>query len=46
VAGLVIHEAQTIPEKGQVFRFHGIRFEVIEKRRNQIISMRVAKAPD
>ncbi|MEE2566256.1 HlyC/CorC family transporter [Hyphobacterium marinum] len=46
VAGLVIHEAQTIPEKGQVFRFHGVRFEILEKRRNQIISMRVAKAPD
>mgnify|MGYP003626800405 CR=1 FL=1 len=46
VAGLVIHEAQTIPEKGQVFRFHGVRFEILEKRRNQITSMRVAKAPD
>ena len=26
VAGLVIHEAQMIPEEGQVFSFHGFRF--------------------
>ncbi|TMV53173.1 CBS domain-containing protein, partial [Thioclava sp. BHET1] len=29
VAGLVIHEAQMIPNEGQVFSFHGFRFEVI-----------------
>ena len=46
VAGLVIHEAQTIPERGQVFRFHGIRFEVIERRRNQITQLRVCPSPD
>jgi hypothetical protein len=28
VAGLVIHEAQTIPVEGQCFSFHGVRFEV------------------
>jgi Mg2+/Co2+ transporter CorB len=46
VAGLVIHEAQTIPERGQVFRFHGIRFEVTERRRNQITQLRVSPGPD
>ena len=46
VAGLVIHEAQTIPESGQVFRFHGVRFEVTERRRNQITQLRVAPSPD
>lgn len=46
VAGLVIHEAQTIPERGQVFRFHGVRFEVTERRRNQITQLRVAPSPD
>jgi Mg2+/Co2+ transporter CorB len=46
VAGLVIHEAQTIPERGQVFRFHGVRFEVLDRRRNQIISLRVCPSPD
>ena len=46
IAGLVIHEAQTIPERGQVFQFHGARFEVVERRRNQITRLRVAASPD
>ena len=29
IAGLVIHEAQAIPNEGQVFSFHGFRFEVL-----------------
>ena len=36
IAGLMIHEAQTIPTEGQVFAFHGVRFEVIERTRHQI----------
>ncbi len=36
VAGLVIHEAQTIPEEGQVFSFHGTRFEILEREGNRI----------
>ena len=46
VAGLVIHEAQTIPERGQVFRFHGVRFEVVDRRRNQLTMLRVCPSPD
>jgi magnesium and cobalt exporter, CNNM family len=48
VAGLVIHEAQTIPDAGQAFTFHGYRFEVIRKSRNRITQLRVtplAKPP-
>ena len=41
VAGLVIHEAQTIPEVGQVFNFHRQRFQVLGKERNQITRLRV-----
>jgi len=41
VAGLVIHEAQTIPDPGQTFSFHGQRFQVLRKQRNQITSLRV-----
>jgi Mg2+/Co2+ transporter CorB len=41
VAGLVIHEAQMIPEVGQAFTFHGLRFEVLRKRRHQITSLRI-----
>ncbi len=36
IAGLVIHEAQTIPEKGQAFTFHGFRFLIEDKQRNQL----------
>jgi len=39
VAGLVIHEAQTIPEKGQAFNFHGFRFVIESKQRNQITKL-------
>jgi Mg2+/Co2+ transporter CorB len=41
VAGLVIHEAQTIPDPGQAFTFHGYRFEVMRKHRNRITQLRV-----
>jgi Mg2+/Co2+ transporter CorB len=41
VAGLVINEARIIPEAGQVFSFHGFRFEVLRKQRNQIVALRI-----
>jgi Mg2+/Co2+ transporter CorB len=41
IAGLVIHEAQTIPEAGQTFTFHGYRFQVLRKQRNRITALRV-----
>ncbi len=43
VAGLVIHEAQTIPEPGQCFKFHGYRFDVLRRNRNQITAVRVRR---
>jgi len=46
VAGLVIHEAQTIPEPGQRFSFHGHRFDVIRKKRNQITGVKIVPLPD
>jgi Mg2+/Co2+ transporter CorB len=45
VAGLVIHEAQAIPEPGQRFSFHGYQFEVLRRNRNQITALRV-RAPE
>lgn len=42
VAGLVIHEAQAIPEIGQTFSFHGFKFEILRKQRNQITGLRIA----
>ena len=41
VAGLVIHEAQAIPEPGQAFTFHGYRFEVLRKSRNKLTALRI-----
>jgi Mg2+/Co2+ transporter CorB len=41
VAGLVIHEAQLIPEAGQMFTFHGFRFQVLRRNRNRITAMKV-----
>ena len=46
IAGLVIHEAQMIPQAGQAFTFHGFRFEVVRKRRNQLVSIRVTALAD
>jgi Mg2+/Co2+ transporter CorB len=41
IAGLVIHEAQTIPNPGQAFTFHGYRFEVLRRQRNRLTSLQV-----
>ena len=41
IAGLLIHEAQAIPTEGQVFAFHGLRFEVIERQRHQLTRLRL-----
>jgi CBS domain containing-hemolysin-like protein len=41
IAGLVIHEAQRIPEVGQSFAFHDFRFEVLRRQRNQIVLLKI-----
>jgi Mg2+/Co2+ transporter CorB len=41
IAGLVIHESQTIPEAGQSFTFHGFRFRVLRRNRNRITALRI-----
>jgi Mg2+/Co2+ transporter CorB len=41
VAGLVIQEAQTIPDPGQRFAFFGYKFEVLRRQRNQITAIKV-----
>ena len=42
IAGLVIYEARTIPEPGQKFLFHGHRFQILRRQRNQITALRVS----
>ena len=41
VAGLVIHEARSIPEPGQTFTFHGFRFRVLRREKNRITALRI-----
>jgi Mg2+/Co2+ transporter CorB len=41
LAGLILYEARRIPEPGQVFTFHGFRFEILRRQRNQISSVRI-----
>jgi Mg2+/Co2+ transporter CorB len=41
IAGLVIHEARSIPDPGQTFTFHGFRFRVQRKHRNRITALQI-----
>jgi len=41
IAGLVIHEAQSIPTQGQVFSFHGFRFEVLARQSNRLTRLKI-----
>lgn len=41
VAGLVIYESQMIPTTGQVFSFHGFRFEVLARENNRITKLKI-----
>ncbi|MEE9209797.1 MAG: transporter associated domain-containing protein [Kiloniellales bacterium] len=41
IAGLVLYEARRIPEVGQAFVFHGFRFEILGRQRNQITSIKI-----
>src|SRR3989454_2561104 len=41
IAGLVIHEARSIPEPGQSFTFHGLRFQVLRRERNRITALKI-----
>lgn len=43
IAGLVMHEAQMIPEIGQAFNFYGYRFEIVRKQRNRVTVVRVRR---
>jgi Mg2+/Co2+ transporter CorB len=45
VAGLVIHEARSIPDRGQSFTFHGFRFRVLRRERNRITALRISPVP-
>ncbi len=44
IAGLVIHETQTIPKERQAFTFHGKRFIVMKREKNRITRIRIKPA--
>ncbi len=41
IAGLVIHEAKTIPAQGRQFTFHGLRIKIIRKTSNRLVQLRI-----
>ncbi|MEW5684376.1 MAG: HlyC/CorC family transporter [Pseudomonadota bacterium] len=45
VAGLLIHEAQSIPEVGQTFTFHRHRFRVEARKGARVTSLRIEPLP-
>ncbi|MBL8580593.1 MAG: hypothetical protein JNL61_00005, partial [Rhizobiaceae bacterium] len=46
IAGLIIHETQSIPEEKQAFTFHGKRFIVLKRDKNRITKVRIRPAAD
>jgi len=44
IAGLVIHETQTIPEERQAFTFFHKRFTVLKREKNRIAKLRIRPA--
>jgi Mg2+/Co2+ transporter CorB len=44
VAGLLLHEAKRIPEVGESFSLHGLRFEVVRRDRHQIVAIGIRPA--
>ncbi|TPK44589.1 MULTISPECIES: HlyC/CorC family transporter [unclassified Mesorhizobium] len=46
IAGLVIHETQSIPEEKQAFTFHGKRFIVMKRDKNRVARLRIRPAGD
>ena len=43
VAGLILYESRSIPNVGQVFLFYDHKFEILEKKNNQITLIRITK---
>ena len=41
IAGLVLYESRYIPDVGQEFRFHNMRFKILGRRQNQITSLAI-----
>lgn len=46
LAGLILYESKTIPQIGQIFNFHGFRFKITKRLRNQVTEIRVYPPAD
>ena len=42
----ILHEARRIPDVGQAFIFHGLRFEILRRHRHQITAIRISPPRD
>ncbi len=45
IAGLILHESRRIPDINQSFIFHGFRFDILQRERHQITSIRITPPP-
>lgn len=45
VAGLVMYEAQTVPDEGQAFQFYDCEFTILKRNGNQITFLQLRKLP-
>ncbi|MCF8496729.1 MAG: HlyC/CorC family transporter [Alphaproteobacteria bacterium] len=43
LAGLILYESKMLPQVGQSFSFHGFRFDILRRQRNQITKIRILK---
>ncbi len=41
LAGLILYESEVIPDIGQLFMFHGFRFEILNRERNRVTRVRI-----
>ena len=43
IAGLILYESRTIPKIGQIFSFYNFNFEILDKRYNQILLLKITQ---
>jgi len=46
IAGLIIHEAEKIPEIDEVFNFYGFEFTILARKNNQLTNIKIKKNSD
>ncbi len=43
IAGLILYESRSIPKIGQIFSFYNFNFEILDKRYNQILLLKITQ---